>query len=382
MANILDYLTWRGDLTLTAVPWTPIDALLLANLSYNDLPDAAATEQGALLTDIAADMEEASAPDGSVYDAQWHQLIFIMADTVRFGHIRLHDFINTVDDARGIQFSAVTADLPDGQRCVCFRGTDSSLVGWREDFTMAFESPVPAQMEAVTYLERAAIQAPGGLYVVGHSKGGNLAAYAAAHASPVTQKQLVSVYSFDGPGLDTDTMASPGYARIRPVLHAVIPQSSVVGLLITDHPDYTVVRSDAAGLLQHDSFSWQLIGPRFDELGEVDAASRVIDDTLHEWLKQSTPDQRRAFVETIFSILEATGADTLSDISAEKLKSAAAMLAAARDIDPETARMIARMIGQLLTIGAGNVLGEVLKHPIHFLRDALHPDNTQHKLEE
>ena len=170
------------------MPWTPIDALLLANLSYNDLPDAAATEQGALLTDIAADMDEDSVPAGE-YDAKWQQLIFTMADTVRFGHIRLHDFVNTVDDARGIQFSAVTADLPCGQRCVCFRGTDATLVGWREDFTMAFESPVPAQMEAVTYLERAAIRAPGGLYVVGHSKGGNLAAYAAAHASPVTQRQ-------------------------------------------------------------------------------------------------------------------------------------------------------------------------------------------------
>ena len=247
---------------------------------------------------------------------------------------------------------------------------------------MAFESPVPAQMEAVTYLERAAIRALGGLYVVGHSKGGNLAAYAAAHASPVTQEQLLGVYSFDGPGLDADTMASEGYARIRPVLHAVIPQSSVVGLLITDHPDYTVVRSDAVGLLQHDSFSWQLIGPRFDELGEVDAASRVIDDTLHAWLKQSTPDQRRTFVDTIFSILEATGEDTLRAISADKLKSAAAMLSAARNIDPETGKMIARMVGQLLTIGAGNALGEVLKHPLSLLRDALHPDDSHTTQEE
>ncbi len=381
MANILDYLTWRGDLPLSAVPWTPVDALLLANLSYNDLPPVAATDRGALLTDLAADMEEAPVPEGT-YDAQWHQLIFAMADTVRFGHLRMHDYVNMVDDARNIQFSAVTAELPDGQRCVCFRGTDSTLVGWREDFTMAFESPVPAQMEAVTYLERAAIRAPGGLYVVGHSKGGNLAAYAAAHASPVTQEQLLGVYSFDGPGLDADTMASEGYARIRPVLHAVIPQSSVVGLLITDHPDYTVVRSDAVGLLQHDSFSWQLIGPRFDELGEVDAASRVIDDTLHAWLKQSTPDQRRTFVDTVFSILEATGEDTLHAISADKLKSAAAMLSAARNIDPETGRMIARMVGQLLTIGAGNALGEVLKHPLSLLRDALHPDDPHTTQEE
>ena len=87
-------------------------------------------------------------------------------------------------------------------------------------------------------------------------------------------------------------------------------------------------------------------------------------------------------MDTVFSILEATGEDTLHAISADKLKSAAAMLSAARNIDPETGKMIARMVGQLLTIGAGNALGEVLKHPLSLLRDALHPDDPHTTQEE
>ena len=123
-----------------------------------------------------------------------------------------------------------------------YKRQDNTLVGWREDFHMSFETPVPAQVEALAYLRRQAERTERPLRVAGHSKGGNLAAYAAAHLPPEIQRRILSVCSFDGPGLDEDTMNSPGYERIRPVLHSVLPQSSIVGLLMHYHPDYLVVR--------------------------------------------------------------------------------------------------------------------------------------------
>ena len=371
MPNMMDYLTWRGDLPLTMAPFTSVDGLILASLAYNDLSPHAESDDGMLLRALAP-LLPLREQTGNQYFVQWRALLYAMPDTVRFGSIRLHDYVNVVDDERNIQFSAVTADLPDGRVCVCFRGTDSSLVGWREDFTMAFESPVPAQMEALTYLERTALRQGGDLLVVGHSKGGNLASYAAVHAEPETQRRIRGVYSFDGPGLDDATLASEGYRRISGVVYSIIPQSSVVGLLLAHNPNYTVVRSTALSLWQHDAFTWQLAGPRFEELGDVDAGSQLMDETLHEWLRQAPPGQRKVFVDTLFTLLESTGAATLNDLSADRLHSALAILSASREVDAETGRMIARLISQFVTIGMGHLLDAATRKPRQRLEQALH----------
>ena len=352
MANMMDYLMWRGDLPVRAAPWCAVDSLIMASFCYNDLSDLAADGQGLPLRELAPrlDLMERT---GNQYFVQWRSLLYAMAESERFGGMRVHDYVDTVDPERRMQFSAVTAELDDGSTFVAFRGTDNTLVGWREDFNMSYESPVPAQQSAVEYLERACLWAKGPLRVGGHSKGGNLAAYAAAHVSETAQRQLSGIYSFDGPGLDDETIAGAGYARIRPALHSIIPQSSVVGLLMNYHADYTVVRAKAVSLLAHDAFTWQVLGPRFVEAGLTDA-SRLMDETLHQWLKQCDTAQRKEFVDTVFELLSATEASTLAEISGEKLKSAAAILSATHGMDGETKRMFLRLIGQFLSIGASN----------------------------
>lgn len=365
MPNMMDYLTWRGDLTLRQAPWNLVDSLLMASLSYNPFQGISALPQGCSLRECAPllGLENLT---GGLYFQQWRALLFAMADSERFGGMRLHDYVNQVDQQRNIQFSAITADLEDGAVFVAFRGTDSTLVGWREDFHMSFESPVPAQVEAVAYLRQQAERTQRPLRVAGHSKGGNLAAYAAAHLPPELQERILSVCSFDGPGLDDATMASPGYARIRPVLHSVLPQSSIVGLLMHYHADYTVVRSTAMSILQHDAFTWQLRGPAFEELRQVDAASRIMDETLHAWLQSATPEQRQRFVDAMFDILSATHAETIAEMSSEKFRSALSMLQATRGIDPETRKMCTHLIGEFLRLGAGNVwelLSSKVPHP-------------------
>lgn len=372
MANMMDYILWRGDLPFTLAPWTPVDALILANIAYTDPGASAESREGALMRDI-----ELPPPVDTASARQWHALFVAAAASLRFGDVRLHDFVNVVDDEREIQFSAMTADLPDGRSCICFRGTDNTIVGWREDFTMSFESPVPAQMEALTYLERIALLTDRPLLVAGHSKGGNLAVYAAAHASAEAQSRLQGIYSFDGPGMDDATAASEGYQRISHLVHSVIPHSSVVGLLMAYHPEYTVVRSTATGFQQHDAFTWQLTGPRFDEMGEVDRGSQLMDETVHDWLAHAGRPQRRIFVDTLFELLESTGAQTLHDLKADKLRSALAILSASRDVDQDTVRMIVRLVGSFLSIGVSNILDAVAQRSQQRLRELLgDPDTT------
>ena len=368
MPNMMDYLTWRGDLSLAASPWNQVDGLILASFSYNDLGEQAGGAHGITLRELAPRLnlrERKLNANGR----QWCALLYAMADTDRFGGMWIHHYEDRVDPAREMQFSALTAELSDGQTYIAFRGTDNTLVGWREDFAMSYESPVPAQEAALAYLEAAGRRSTGPLLVGGHSKGGNLAAYAAARVSPDIQKRIRAVYSFDGPGLDEETITSAGYERIRPVVWSVVPQSSVVGLLMHHHQEYTVVRSTAPGLMQHDAFTWQVEGPRFLELPGVDRSSRLMDETLHQWLRACTPEQRRAFMDAVFSVIESTGAPTLAAMGEEKLKSAAAILGATRAMDPDVRKMCLHLLGQFVSIGAANAWDMLTEKPRALMQD-------------
>lgn len=368
LANIFDYLDWRGDLPLSAAPWSPVDSLIMANFCYNVLPHEMLEGRSMLLQEVLPFLPAEVTPNTEQY-RRWRELLITMAATERFGSIRLHDYVDIVDPRREMQFSALTADLPDGVTLVMFRGTDNTIVGWREDFAMSYESPVPAQQEALTYLERLGLADKRPLIICGHSKGGNLAAYAAAHVSWQTQARIRAVYSFDGPGLDDQTMASQAYERIRPVLWSVIPQSSIIGMLMAHHQDYMVVRSDALGFSQHDAFTWQLKGPRFDELPDVDRGSELMDETVHEWLKACTPQQRHDFVDAVFSVLEATKVSTFAQLGDDKLATAGAIINASRNMDPDTRKMCLRLLGKFISIGATNAWEMLTEKPRAFIQE-------------
>lgn len=370
MANMMDYLAWRGDLTVQQAPWCMVDSLIMASFSYNPLSSLLAAESAGIpLRDLAPqlDLKERT---GNLYFEQWRSLLYAMANSTRFGSMHIHDYVDIVDEKRAMQFSAVSADTEDGCTFVAFRGTDSTLVGWREDFNMSYESPVPAQESAVDYLERIAAQSTRPLRVSGHSKGGNLAAYAAAHARTDVQARIQSIYSFDGPGLDDATMASEGYQRILPVLHSIIPQASVVGFLMNYHLNYTVVRSRSVSLWQHDAFKWQILGPRFEE-GGLTNTSRLMDETVHEWLKACDAKQRKVFVETLFDVLSATDATTIAELSSEKIKSVAVILTAIRDMEPETRKMFLHLISMFLSMAATNARGMFSERQKEFLQETI-----------
>jgi len=305
-------------------------------------------------------------------------LLSAAAMTERFAGIRMHHPVAVIDQDRDMQFAAVTFDLPDGTHYVAFRGTDSSIVGWREDFNMAFESPIPAQTAAVKYLNEAAALTDGPLIVGGHSKGGNLAVYAAAHADPMLQSRIRMICSFDGPGLDDATVASEGYGNIARRIRSFVPQQSVVGLLLAYHPEYTVVKSDGISLLQHDVFTWQVLGSGFIVVTELDVSSQLVDQTVHAWLSTVSPEQRKVFVSTIFDILEATGANTVKELLRDVPGRVPAVLKALQKVDFETAKMIITLWGQFVQIGATNII-ELVRQRI--TSDNNEQGDTQHGTE-
>jgi len=151
-----------------------------------------------------------------------------------------------------------------------------------------------------------------------------------------------------------------GYLLVKDKIRAYIPQSSVIGLLMEYFQPYTVVHSNALGISQHDPFTWQVYGARFEEVeGGVDHAAVVMKDTLHDWLENSTPEQRGGFVDVLFQYVESTKATRLSDLTNEKLRSLLVMVGNRKEVDPEARRAFNRLMAQAVTLGVGNVLERV-----------------------
>ncbi len=345
MANMIDYLVWRGDLPFPAVPVGEVDGLILAQLAMINWEKA--PEGEASLHDLSAAMAGGDVSSSFTADND-RKMLALAGATARFGAVRLSDYLNEVDTEAEKQFSAVTFHLPDGSRYISYRGTDATIVGWKEDCAMAFSKPVPAQEEAVSYLEAGALKYPGPLYVGGHSKGGNLAMFAAANANEDVRRRIVTVFNFDGPGLSDQMDAQGMYARMTGRLHSCIPQGSIVGLLLA-HPDkYTVVKSNSVSLFQHDPYTWQVKGGSFVHMQSLSSESARFDGVFREWLKELDEDDRSALVDTLFGILSATKSRSFGRAFwAGLAQNSKSVLEAIEQVTPETRGRVMRMIGGL-----------------------------------
>ena len=219
MANMQDYLVWRGEFSFEITPWNEIDALLTATLCYLNFHGVKSTQGWTL--EEAKRIGLLQEAEGSTFPAR-KNTFEAMADSPRFRDCRMHHFIALTDPEREMQFAAMCMDMPDGSLCVMYRGTDNTVVGWKEDFNMAYRTRVPAQEAAAWYLARVAevTEKDRPLRLTGHSKGGNLAVYAAAMMPAEIQDRIEGVWSFDGPGMNRETSVSEGYARIREKLHS------------------------------------------------------------------------------------------------------------------------------------------------------------------
>lgn len=365
MANILDYLDWRGDLTLSERAFNEVDNLILAEICYLDLsgfaPAGFETQQVTLRE--AWDAYFAAHPTtdmGVLVPDQIPVLVQKAAQTARFGSLRLLGYVNRIDKETQTQFSAMTMLLPDGSAYVAFRGTDDTIVGWKEDFNMAFTPEIPAQRYAADYLQQAAAAlAFRPLLVGGHSKGGNLAVYAAVFCGEAIQKQIRAVYNNDGPGFYASLLELPEHRRIAGKITTLLPESSVVGMLLEHEEAYQVVRSTQIGLLQHDGFSWQVLGEHFEHLTELAEGGKIMDQTLRSFLRELTEPQRAQFVDTLFDILTCTDASTLTDLKEGGLKTASAMVKALQKLDKSTRKALSDTLKLLVRSGARSVLEEL-----------------------
>ena len=329
MPNAIDYIDWRGDIPFEVSPFNEVDNLLVCKLVSLDFTGIVPSEGEVGIAEAARGyfdkFGEEDVRRGLLMAPGAVTMLKKMLEAPRFSGLRLRDYVYHVDPAAEKQFSAMTVVLPDETRYIAFRGTDDTLVAWKEDFNMGSLDAVPAQTDAASYLMRAAWRFNGRMRVGGHSKGGNLAVYAAMNAPEEVQRRLLAVYNNDGPGFRDGVAGHEGFRRIKGRIRTILPQYSLVGVLLKTDDDFEIVESCETGIAAHNGFTWQVKGTRFVRCADFPFRTRVFSEAMRGWTEDLSYDERRALTDVFFDALESTGAHTLTDLTEQKLRKAAAV---------------------------------------------------------
>lgn len=360
--------------TFAEHPFHEVDSLVLSQFSYIHLGNLIAPPaEGAVRKPLTlqqlyraecfahffADQPEA---------AKNRRLLAACAASPRFRNIGIAYYEQDFDEIREKQFCAMTFFLSADTAYLAFRGTDCTLIGWKEDFNMAFLTPVPSQEAALNYTHTVAKLIRGQLILGGHSKGGNLAVYAAMMSPAGLQNRIVSIYSHDGPGFRDNIFSSAGYLRISDRIHKTLPQSSLVGMLLEHQENYTIVESTAVGIIQHNPYSWIVRDGAFVKLNTLTSGADFLNRTLSEWLSGLANEQREQFVDALYSVISATDLTSFIELRDNWQVEFPALIETMKNMDEPTRRILHETLRSLMHMAVKNLPAQVQKEQNSHIR--------------
>lgn len=360
MNNIIDYVN-SFQYTFSERGFNDVDSLVLCQLSYlkmKDLIPGLEDEKDFIsFREILKRENEEQIFADERYREDNQRLTEAVLKSRRFGELGLNYYIDILDKEMEVQFCAVTYLVGgDAEKkdiyYIAYRGTDENLVGWKEDFTLAFSEPVVGQLYAARYMRKAAGHLPEDFYLGGHSKGGNLAVFAAMSSSMALQERIRRVYCHDGPGFKPQVMERYEYERIADKVRKILPESSMVGMLLEHGNSYNVVKSSSHGLLQHNPYTWTVDpeGGEFESREELKNGARFMDGALTDWVLMLDDEQVSRFSDVLFQLLAASETDNLIDFKADWKKSLTGVLQELREVDDETKKEIEEIVRELFEI--------------------------------
>ena len=339
--NISDYIKEFGDKTFNERAFNEVDSLIFAELSYLYFEkQMGLVPPEKTLSDLSVHMKELV--EHTVLPRSNTKLLGNAAESVRFGNVKVGWVDQCYDEEKVVQFAAVTFMLEDGTAVVAFRGTDVSIVGWKEDFNMAFLSEIPAQKLAVEYLNKVAAEVDNGIIVCGHSKGGNLAVYASVFCEEGVRGRIKAIYNHDGPGFNENIFTLPEYIELKDRIFKIVPHDSLVGMLLEHTNDYKVVPCNSASIGQHNPFSWRVKDENgFMEKPKTTIGSKLADKTIYGFINEMDLEQRKTFVNGMFAVIEGSGVKYLYELRTEPLRRLNGMMKAYFALTGEEKKLMA-----------------------------------------
>lgn len=351
MKNMLDYIKEFGHVSFEERAFSEIDALVLTELEYlpleNVVPSDENGENFVTVKEIAEYMQEHKQElfdeNPMMITQERHEVSQVIADAPRFQSLKFFGVVSEWDKDTTKQFAAVTVEVEPSVRLVIFRGTDDTLIGWKEDFLMTYSPLVAAQTDAKEYLAKQASLWGGDLMVSGHSKGGNLAIYAAATQVEDVQLRIVDIFCFDSPGLYRSVLETKGYQNIVPLAMRYIPQDSLVGLMLESEVPYVIVKSNATGAMQHSAMTWEIEDGQFIKMEKLTKNSQLNDQTFKKWTESVSDEELELFWNVFFELLFTAGIDTVNDLYGQFMHYVQEFLKAAGEMDEEKREMLTRI---------------------------------------
>ena len=351
MKNMLDYIKEFGHVSFEERAFSEIDALVLTELEYLPLekivPSDENGEKFVTVKEIAEYMQEHKQElfdeNPMMITQERHEVSQVIADAPRFQSLKFFGVVSVWDKDTTKQFAAVTVEVEPSVRLVIFRGTDDTLIGWKEDFLMTYSPLVAAQTDAKEYLAKQASLFDGDLMVSGHSKGGNLAIYAAATQEEDVQLRIVDIFCFDSPGLYRSVLETKGYQNIVPLAMRYIPQDSLVGLMLESEVPYVIVKSNATGAIQHSAMTWEIEDGQFIKMEKLTKNSQLNDQTFKKWTESVSDEELELFWNVFFELLFNAGIDTVNDLYGQFMHYVQEFLKAAGEMDEEKREMLTRI---------------------------------------
>ncbi len=342
MGNFFDYLLWRGDLSFKTRTFNQIDSIILCQILYAKLDNLVSEKFSrkirlSSLAEIYFTKNLQSLNLGVFINNGTSNILKLAGNSKRFKDIQLCGYVNHIDESTKTQFCAVTAILPTGEICVIYKGTDDTILGWEESFSLAYKMPIEGHLYAKQYLDEVAKKFSKKMYVFGHSKGGNLAVYAAVHTSKKNAQKIIAVFDNDGPGFLENEHESTLYKNILPKIHTIIPESSIVGPLLNreNKPQY-IKSTGNTGIAQHDLTTWQIECSNFIFAERQSLTGEVSAKTVETWLSNLPQDKKEEFLSLFFDTLKKTGAKTLTELQDNWLKNSVDILKSVSKLDKET----------------------------------------------
>lgn len=354
MATIFDYINDLQYSSFIDQPLTDLDCLILTELSYlpfDQWVDSSFTPDTpwrlmALATQFFQHYDQQKSTFMRSQERQ--QLLQAVCQHKRYKNIKVLGFINEVSLAKTQQFAAVCYQIMPGQTVIVYRGTDDSIIGWKEDFHMAYMAEIPAQTAARQYLETALNSFQGQVVLTGHSKGGNLALFASSQVKAEAQARIQKVVAFDAPGLNSEIQESQGFKQLASRRIHYIPQDSIVGMLLQTPDEVEIVHSKAFGLLQHSTFFWEIEDGHFKPAAKLTQDSLQTDQTLKAWLAELSQDEVKRLVDIIFGVILEAGIERFSDINTDTLTKLSTLINQIQQVSEEEQTMVKRLLQRLI----------------------------------
>ena len=362
--TMVDYLKNHPQ-GFSEMPFNSVDSLILSTLSYLDLDSYPYEDvlggDGVPVVDIVRFSEFESLLNGGWISASKELPAFVEAllRCRRFADLSVRYFVQ--EDAAAIekQFCACTFSFGGKTPLyyLAFRGTDGTLAGWKEEFNLSYRKVIPSQRSAERYVSGvlSALPPDARIMVGGHSKGGNLAEFAAATVDETSYERIERIFNHDGPSFLNSPSPRFEEQHFKDKLDKTVPESSIFGMMLEHRDDFSVVQSQATGIFQHNPFSWLTCDDDFLYQESLNPSAAFFDQTLDRWLKSCTPEQRETFIDTIYELIISSDATSWQEFNGAWLPNVAGVLRDGKNLDHETKEIILHTIRNFGSVASASV---------------------------